>query len=781
MIREGTYNSLLQGVSQQIPQEREDGQLGLQINMLSDAVTGLRRRSGFKFHSLETLETLTDRCYIEMVDFLGEQYTLYIDPDTGTCTLRQFTTRRVFTRTWDYYKATDKSAYRTTMVGNSLYIVNTEKIPELIDFEYNPNFSASPQNYGYAVILSSSFSRGFEITISHPSLSRSYKGITRTSDTVADQATPQYVAQQIQNYLNQLPDFTDQIECVRDGHILAFRLKDTVESLDAGQLVVETSMSDTYVICSRAARVNQRTLLASRLPPMLDGFIMAVGSLNNSAYYQYDNETRTWSEVGEWIPERVITHPPHYWRIDADGFAEHKPLNLSVRKAGDEHNNPDPQFLGYGITGIGSYQSRLVLLSGSYVHFSKTNDYGMFYRTSVTELLDDDPIEISSSSLSSAQFEYCIPYNKDLILIAQAHQAVIPASSTVLTPKNAMIYPSNSTELSLRAKPQPSARTLYYVYQRGVDYYQVGELVPSSYTDSQYQTQNLTDHIPMYAKGICTSIATSTTNNMVVFTSDTNEVLVNEYLWIGDDRPLMSFHKWEFPYKVLYTAFVNDFLILYMSAPIPQHGDCIIVGTLNIKTNQLDDKPAPYLDQYMYFDTRSGVPINLPAQFIGVPKDKLDVVIYDNRNLRHKSVAFDLVDGGSKLTTPYKGEVAIGFKFNSAFAITPPFIKDDSGKVIAGERSIIHSLKMTFKQTGKFAVTVRDTFGESYNGEQDTALTWSEAALGYTWVNSVGSINIPCRTRLSSTECTVQTDESTDLNLVTLGYIIRIAQKHRRL
>lgn len=41
---EGTIQSLLQGVSQQVPRERQPGQLGAQLNMLSDPVSGIRRR-----------------------------------------------------------------------------------------------------------------------------------------------------------------------------------------------------------------------------------------------------------------------------------------------------------------------------------------------------------------------------------------------------------------------------------------------------------------------------------------------------------------------------------------------------------------------------------------------------------------------------------------------------------------------------------------------------------------------------------------------------------------
>ena len=38
-VMEGTIPSLLQGVSQQIPRERQPGQLGAQLNMLSDRYT----------------------------------------------------------------------------------------------------------------------------------------------------------------------------------------------------------------------------------------------------------------------------------------------------------------------------------------------------------------------------------------------------------------------------------------------------------------------------------------------------------------------------------------------------------------------------------------------------------------------------------------------------------------------------------------------------------------------------------------------------------------------
>ena len=71
MIYEGTYRSLIQGVSQQTPQERLDGQLGAQVNMLSDPVNGLRRRTGTKLHGRMQVPNGSK---FELVQLGGEYY-----------------------------------------------------------------------------------------------------------------------------------------------------------------------------------------------------------------------------------------------------------------------------------------------------------------------------------------------------------------------------------------------------------------------------------------------------------------------------------------------------------------------------------------------------------------------------------------------------------------------------------------------------------------------------------------------------------------------------------
>lgn len=765
-VYEGVYKSLVQGVSQQTPQEREDGQLGAQLNMLSDPVTGLRRRGGVKYFS--AISAINPDSYIRIVNIDGVQRIIAIDTAKGN--LYVFNDFASTTPTWtvlysSYFKTVaGKSAIKTTTARGNFFIVNTERVPTVQELNTSPRIN--PAKYGYLSIRSSAFSKFFTITVNYGTYSKTLT--IKSADETASSATPEAVAEAFQTKFNADSSFTAKFTTTILGSTVAIA---AIDKTSSDVLDVQTSTGDIYVLTSGSSRVAAKTNLLGVLPPVLDTYTMAVGNTGNSAYYQYEDASKTWAEVGVYSKPYKINNEPKYLYFNDANVPTLANLEIPERPAGDEDNNPLPKFIGYGITGISAYQSRLVLLSGSYVNLSKTTDFNQFMRTSVTELLDDDAIEISSAALSSAQFEYAVPYNKDLVLIAQDQQAVIPSNSTVLTPKTAVIYPSTKLDISLATEPVTVARSMYYTYQRGSSYYQVGEFIPNSYTDSQYYSQNLTDHIPLYATGVCTTLASSTTNNMVVLCSDSNEMLINQFLWRGDERPLMAFHKWQLPHKVVYAQFLQEFLILFMAN---EAGD-LVIGTMNVQLNQLDDKPVPYLDNYQYVTITGGVG-TLPTN---VPEGELVGTIYDTVLSRHKEVAITVE--GSTIKCPYDGIIAVGTRYESSFQLTPPFIKDDNGKVVAGTRTTIQQLRMTFKDTGAFNVLVKDTMGIAYDNDDDTALTWSEADLGYSWVNSIGSVVIPCRTRLSSTQCTVSTTGTTDLNLVSTEYVLRTTSKRRRL
>ena len=623
--------------------------------------------------------------------------------------------------------------------------------------------SVNPKAAGWVRIMSGAFSKTYTITVSQGAVSGTFSVTTHAS--TAAQASPEYVAQSLETAMLADTTFTSNFAVFRSGTALAI----TASSED-NQLTVESLGGDLYISSSGGSVIRNQDLLPPTLPSSLDGYIQGVGTTDNLVYYKYSDSTKSWKESGFFEPPYTIQNCPMYWYFDYESNAVVvAALDIQGRVAGDNNNNPEPAFMGFGFTGISAYQSRLILLSGAYVCMSKSTDPSVFMRTTVREVLDDDPIEISATALSNSQFEYAVPYNKDLVLFSSTQQAVIPASSTVMTPKSAVIYPSTQAEVSMAVKPVVAARSLYYTYQRGVDYYQVGEVIPNQYTDSQYNPQNLTDHLPLYAIGVCTGMAGSSTNNMVVFTSDTNEVLVNQFVWQGDTRNIMGFHKWVLPRKVLDAAFLQEYNIFFVE---DTDGNTLVLTT-NTQLNQLGTKPVPFLDIYQYVQTDSTTGGN---QLQYIPQGDLVGVIYDEINSRHMEVAIEVLPDGT-VTSVHQGTIAVGLRYTSLFTLTPPYLKDDNSKVLAGVKSTVQSFPLTFKGTGEFKYMVQDFLGTA-SEVSTSAATWSEVNLGYTWINSVSTTVIPCRAKLDSLACTIQTDKTTDLNLTSAGFVLRTAKKH---
>lgn len=627
---------------------------------------------------------------------------------------------------------------------------------------YNPAGDViNPKGAGWIRVQSGAFSKQYSVTITQGTKPTLTYSVT-TDAGVAANATSEYVVTQMQSQMTADTVFVSNGYSVdRVGSTLAI-----LSTSNDKQLVITASGGETYIVASNASNTQNKGLLPPTLSSALDGYIQSVGTGDNLAYYKYDHDTRNWAEVGEFEGAYSIQNAPVFWYYDYDAnLAVVEALNIKGRAAGNDINNPVPKFLDYGLTGIGAYQSRLVLLSGAYVYLSKSTDPTVFMRTTVTELLDTDPIEVSATSLSNAQFEYAVPFNKDLLLVAQNQQAVIPNNSTVLTPKTAAIYPTTTTDISLACEPTVIARSLYYVYQRTLEYYQVGEFLPSPYTDSQYTTQSTTDHLPLYAEGVCTSMSGSTASNIACFSSDSPEVLVNQYYWAGDERPLMCYHKWELPRNVMYNTQVGSSTVLLVADT-----DKTIVLSTDIQLNQLGNKPIPYLDMYQYVTITDGVGVT--PQYM--PEGDLVAVIYDSLNQRHSEVAFTVV--GEVITCKYNGVIAIGLRYDSEFTITPPFLRDANGNVVAGAKTTIHSLNFTLRSTGKYKYTVLDTYG--YVADTNSSgVTWSEVDLGYTWVGSVVNSVVPCRTRLNSTEVILSTQSTTDLNVTTVEFSLRVPDR----
>ncbi|MEN3033054.1 hypothetical protein, partial [Chromobacterium amazonense] len=131
--------------------------------------------------------------------------------------------------------------------------------------------------------------------------------------------------------------------------------------------------------------------------------------------------------------------------VHADGFwFSFGGPEWTARLAGDEQSNPFPSIDGQRIREVFKHRDRLGFLAGENVLMSEVSDPFNLWRTSVTQVLDADPIDVSVSGSNGVTTLYhAVPFQSALFLAAAGGQFLLTAEP-YLAAKNVKSDPVNS-------------------------------------------------------------------------------------------------------------------------------------------------------------------------------------------------------------------------------------------------------------------------------------------------------------------------------------------------
>lgn len=787
-VLDGVVPSLLQGVSQQIPRERLPGQLSDQVNMVSDLVTGIRRRPGIQYidsvsglGAINPLSVLSQ--YVEL-DTTG--WHVFLDAKQGNIiTFRDdFSVKQVTPST--YITTSDGKADKLRMVVDAgfVWVLNTEKRPVLINQDTGKQ---DPGRTGFAWVRTGAFSKQYTVTINvtlsgvPSTFSKTYTTPSGQNSGDAALSTPEGVATGLFNLLT-AADKPAWLTVVKDGAYLAFTI-----AVGYSKCTVSTSSGNSFLGTSSNMTVQLITDLPPDLPSGTDGFVCAVGTSSKALqYYKWILSTKTWQETGAYGSYTAIGDMPQRFDISPTGVANITAPLFEGRVSGDDENNPYPQFIGKYLTGISAYQGRLVLLSGAYLNFSASNKPTRFMRSTVTQVLSEDPIERGSGSATAASYTYAVPYNRDLIAISTTHQSVVPASNSGISPQSAVVLLSTKQAIDTLAQPTVVGRSLMYCAPISAAYFGIGELLPSDTTSSQYITNELTNHIPRYMRGRCRSIAASPAASIALFTSsvDVRDILVHEYLWTSTEKLQSAWHKWETPLDILSTHFAKDILVVTLLS-----GNSLLLCTLDTRASAYysSGELKPLLDLY---STASVTPaddykvVTLPSWLVGVSVDSIGASSTVPDMVGEPVQILGVVGNTLKLHKSYSGTtVAVGFKYNSVLGLTPPVMKDQNNYAVSLDKTTLLRYVPTVQNSGDFDVTISTPKTGALLEDDGHVLKWASHELGLKRSRIAGqsTIIIPCRTLANETECTFSTNSTRELNVIGVEYTIKTVRKRQRI
>lgn len=609
----GSYASVVRGISQQIPEQRLDGQHAEQVNMLSDPVTGLTRRRGSVMvleHALfagSAADKLADHRSMRTKDFtVGlNQYSLlyrtqarpagsdllglYCYNKTGNASVP------IVVNPADTTVVTmlNEGVSAITQVGRYVLLASRQHVAGGTSVDnYTPS---SNSRYAAIWVRGGAYSRTFTVVVSlaggssiqasYTTPESSYPNALTTADIAA--SDPEYqkkVNDRVNAYNSAVTQWIGTAAAAIQPSAIAQSLLNAlvaagatgVTRSDAHLLFDNTDITGLTVTDngdgSLIRAVHQSTTDPSAMTSMHRiGKIVQVKPSDDAEPYYLVALAKVpgatgWGQV-TWEEGPAVSFTPGVWFILAtvEGGSLYVASTSAIlstltglpvpgfesRAAGDADTNKAPYFIGRSINFLASFQDRLIVGSGAVLSMSKIGDYFNFFRTSVLTVLDDDPAEVYALGGEDDVLRHAVIYNKAMIAFGDQRQYGISGRVPV-TPKTTSVIQSSAHVNTAHAAPVASGDLVFYT-QHSDSYTRLYQLQTADIDDTTLST-DLGNQINTYMPGMPVDLLATTSPNMLfVRTADSySTVYTFRYLDVngGKQRVQDSWSRWEFSAKL---------------------------------------------------------------------------------------------------------------------------------------------------------------------------------------------------------------------------------------
>lgn len=578
----GTIPNLINGVSQQPQTVRNPSQATAQVNALSTASRGLRKRPGSNLVAVPGVglpvanpDHYAAHAYKRTED---EQYHILVYGPTGQVRVTNLNDGTVVNLTNTYLiTANAQRDIRFLTVADNTFILNTSTVVSpsasasapLLDAAKNasPNLSDL-----YVVVAQGNYGKTYSVTINlvgGGAVTGSYSTPDGGSAAHSGAIATDNIAEQLRASLqaNLTPLALAGVTLSRYGHVLHFQVESgaalssrvksfILEDGFAGQALrgFNQIIDDFSLLPTRASN-------ASSPVKVVEG-----ASKDNLGYYvRFESDavggTGVWRECESLYEDPDAGHnlpTPTTQRLSAGIDPSTLPLTLrntgvntftlgtipvALRKAGDSASAKQPSFVGETIKGMCFHRNRLGFISSSAVTLSESDNFFNLYPTTVIQVLDTDRIDVSANTTVVDDFHSAVAFDRDLFVFGARTQYRL-AGEPLLTPKTVEMKLVTSFENDPQLTPRAVGSRILFGTTRGV-YTGFRELYLT--TDAVLDAPSITAAVPEYIPGNCRWMAASTTDDMMVVCPPEEDALyVHSFYFSGNEKLMSSWSRWEY-------------------------------------------------------------------------------------------------------------------------------------------------------------------------------------------------------------------------------------------
>lgn len=387
-----------------------------------------------------------------------------------------------------------------------------------------------------------------------------------------------------------------------------------------------------------------------------------------------------------------------------------------VRLAGDAKTNLEPSFVGESIADVFFHRGRLGLLSTENCALSEIDHELNFWRTSVTQLLDSDPVDFAVNTDGVATLRHGISFESALLLFGDRANFQMTADP-FLTPRTPKVNPLVNYECSPYVSPVLLGDSLYYASDSGRF-----TLIREYFVDDVSITgdaANVTSHVPRYIPGGVRAMESSPDADVLFVAPRDSQSQLYAYFvrWAGNDKQQSAWCEWDLAGvgKVVHMKSIGDHL--YVVAQEPSGGVEMLRISLSLATHEAD-----FVADTTFLLDRLVVVEPVHQEFgnytvIDMPyviEDLADVSVVQTDDWDAPGVLVDLrgadlQNGGTRIRVPgnvAEGRVAVGLNYTHVIEPSRPYLRDNNGNAILVGRLQVRDIEIAYRDGAFFEVEV---------------------------------------------------------------------------
>lgn len=202
---------------------------------------------------------------------------------------------------------------------------------------------------------------------------------------------------------------------------------------------------------------------------------------------------------------------------------------------GDKQTNSDPTFVNKTINDVFLFKNRLGFLSDENVIMSESGEFFNFYRTTISQLLDTAPIDVSSTDSRVSILTAAVPFARQLVLFAEQSQFVLQSGNNALTPQTVSMTKTTSFDAVSQIRPFPLGNSIYFGFTRG-EFAGVRQYYIANDTDTIFDATDVSAQIPRYIPGNVRDIAGCSQEDLLVLSTNTDRNVLYFYKFYDSNQ-----------------------------------------------------------------------------------------------------------------------------------------------------------------------------------------------------------------------------------------------------